>query len=81
MEVKEAKKQFEELGFIYRREYYGGVEYADDDGLGSNHILIDRDGSVMAYQETVHEGDTPIDITYDMMRAVVQQLREFEVRL
>lgn len=36
---------------------------------------------LMAYQKTVHEGDTPIDITYDMMRAVVQQLREFEVKI
>ena len=77
----EARKQFEKIGFPWCHEYPGGIEYADDTGLGSNHICIDKDGNVMAYQETVHEGDTPIDITWDMMKAVIRQLREFGLKV
>lgn len=76
---KSANELWKEAGFPYCRIEDDYVEYYTDhsEGLGTRYVTIDCD-SFDAWEYSVHEGNSPIDFTPKMTKALLKQLEEFK---
>ena len=71
-----AKEMFEKEGLkkVRKGDYY--IEYYDEDGLGGSHIEIKNDCSVNAYIDSIHEGGSPLELSGNVVKAIIKQLEE-----
>lgn len=76
-----AKDMFYELGYKYYEERTWGIEFKTGYGLDSRHIDIDKEGRVLAWEESDYEEDSTFEMSFDIVKAVVAQLREFGLKV
>lgn len=79
-----AREAFENLGFNYVIEDKYGIEYLDSDVKygreGVRSIYVDKEGNITATQG-IYDGETYLELSKDMLVAVLIQLREFDIKL
>ena len=80
-----AKELFAKAGFTYCIENKGSVDYYDSNPnyfcLGDRNIAITDDGTVYAEQNSIHEDNSPFELSKDLVIAIVAQLREFGIKV
>lgn len=78
-----AKEMFANSGFVYCIEREGCVDYYESNPeyicLGDRSISILGDGTVYAEQITIHEDNSPFELSKDLIIAIATQLREFGI--
>lgn len=75
-----AKEMFKKEGFDIVNDFGYEIVYLDGykNNLGTRTIIIGKDMSVNAWEST-SEFDYPIELTPNLMKAIIQQFREFGV--
>lgn len=78
-----AKEMFKKEGFDRVNDLGYEIVYCDgyDDNLGTRTIIIGKDMSVDAWENSVSEFDYPIELTPNLMKAIIQQFKEFGVMI
>lgn len=76
-----AKEMFKKEGFDRVNDFGYEIVYIDgyENNLGTKIIIIGKDMSVNAWENSVSEFDYPIELTPNLMKAIIQQFKEFGV--
>lgn len=80
---KTAKELWAEAGFNFSYDCEAGIVYSDifesDVYLGANRIEIDKDGSFRGGITRPEDSGYPFGFSPAMSKALVQQLKEFNI--